>query len=92
MEKCEGCYYQGWITCLAEGMEIDQKDCHLTPAHQTIIDAMIRGKVPDDAIAIMLHALESTDFAIDDAEERENGDKFITIWYRQQRKEDGDEL
>lgn len=77
--------------------------CHLTPAtfplinraltgslsaqERTVLEAIGRGEVPDDALAVVRVALRSTDFAIDDVEERENGDKFISLWYREQPKE-----
>jgi ribosomal protein S27AE len=59
---------------------------NLTPDLQRIIKAMIAGEVPEAALEVVFRSLTATDFEIDDVEERPNGDKFLTIWYRQDNK------
>ena len=47
MDKCEGCPFDVFIypeNCCATGDATEPlPDCHLTPDHKRIIDAMIRG-------------------------------------------------
>jgi hypothetical protein len=90
--KCRGCFAESWITCFAEALGVDQKDCHLTPDTKRFIGAMLRGVFDCGHCKFESEGgsyFDGCEFRYTSASMIEKKDWFCPEWQERKGEEDG---